>query len=205
MHLSYHLSFGGRREESQPKRRNGFRKHAIQSWLFGSAWLLLALTGCGSGPGTPDSRGGASSSAGKRPAATAATTALASTNTNSVASIPRSVFQSDLQSGRDPFFPGASRAPAQAAGTTAAQRLPTLSYLKLLGIRPGTTRPMALINKTSLAPGEEGNVSIVFTNELSKAEVQKINVRCLEIRRDSVLISIAGEGGVKELRIAQGK
>jgi hypothetical protein len=83
--------------------------------------------------------------------------------------------------------------------------MPAISYLKLVGIRPGTIRPMALINKTPLAPGEEGDVSIVVSNQMSKAEVHKINVRCLEVRQDSVLIKIAGENGVKELRLAQQK
>jgi hypothetical protein len=64
---------------------------------------------------------------------------------------------------------------------------------------------MALINRTVLAPGEQADVSIVVSNQFSKAEIQKVNVRCLEVRRDSVLISIAGEQGVKELRMAQAK
>jgi hypothetical protein len=83
--------------------------------------------------------------------------------------------------------------------------MPPSSYLKLVGIRPGTTRPMALINRTALGPGEEASVSIVLSNQLPKLEVQKVNVRCLAIRRDSVLISIEGEEGVKELHLAQAK
>ena len=84
-------------------------------------------------------------------------------------------------------------------------RQPAVSYLKLVGIRPGPTRPLALINRTPFGLGEERDVAIVLTNQMSKAEVQKISVRCLEIRRDSVVIKIAGEHGVKELRLAQAK
>jgi hypothetical protein len=80
-----------------------------------------------------------------------------------------------------------------------------VSYLRLAGIRSGTHRPMALINKTPMAAGEQRDVSIVISNQLSKAEVQKINVRCLEIRSDSVLVQIGGDSDVKELRFAQGK
>ena len=66
-------------------------------------------------------------------------------------------------------------------------------------------RGSSLINRTPFAPGEEGPVSIVLSNQVNKAETQKISIQCLEIRRDSVLISIAGEDGVKELRMAQAK
>ena len=48
--------------------------------------------------------------------------------------------------------------------------LPLVSYLKLLGIRPGTARPMALINRSPFAQGESGDVVIVMTNQASKTE-----------------------------------
>ncbi|MFO1500681.1 MAG: hypothetical protein U1G07_20235 [Verrucomicrobiota bacterium] len=64
---------------------------------------------------------------------------------------------------------------------------------------------MALINRTPLAQGEEADVSVVIPNPSSKPEVQKVAIRCVEVRRHSVLISIAGEQGVKELRMAQAK
>ena len=125
-------------------------------------------------------------------------------STNAVAPVPKSVFQLGAQSGRDPFFPDSTRGTAKTEGALAS-RLPLVSYLKLVGIRPGTTRPMALINRTAFAPREEGDVSIVVSNQFGKAEVQKINIRCLEIRRDAVIISIPGEEGSKELRMAPGK
>ncbi len=84
-------------------------------------------------------------------------------------------------------------------------QVPLVSHIKLFGIRPGTDRPMALINRTPFAPGEEGDVTVVIGSESNRPEIQKVNIRCLEIRRDSVLISIAGEVGVKELRMAQAK
>jgi hypothetical protein len=114
------------------------------------------------------------------------------------------LFHLDPKFGRDPFFPG-SRLGPDGADESMAVRLPLVSYLKLLGIRPGTTRPMALINRSPFAQGESGDVVIVVTNQASRTELQKVNVHCLEIRRDSVLISIAGEQGVKELRMAQAR
>ena len=46
---------------------------------------------------------------------------------------------------------------------------------------------------------------IVVSNQTSQVQMHKINLRCLEIRHDSVLISITGEDGVKELRMASRK
>lgn len=181
------------------------KKCRLRTWRVLGALALtctsLGLAGCGGSPG---------------PAATPAgnpriSSAAASTNgiaggTNTVALVPQSVFHIDPRFGKDPFFPGASRSVAKAAGAAPAPvLLPLVSYLKLAGVRPGTRRPMALINSTSFSPGEEGKVSIVVSNQLSQAEVQKLNIRCLEIRPDSVLITIAGEAGVKELRFVQGK
>lgn len=127
----------------------------------------------------------------------------AAVKTNADLPLIQSVFHSGPDAGRNPFFPNLSRA-RTASDTVQPAMLPVASYLKLVGLRAGTERPMALINRTPFAPGEEAAVSIVVTNGLSKREVQKINIRCLEIRRDSVLITIAGEDGVKELRLARG-
>jgi hypothetical protein len=164
-----------------------------------AAVAALTLAGCSSGPSATPSGGAAPT----QPKAGTASNPVGDSRTNSLAAVPKSTFHIEPQFGRDPFFPGASRSPKAAAAP--ATRLPTVSYLKLVGIRPGTKRPMALINRTALALGEEGDVAIVVPNQQSTPEVQKISIRCLEIRPDSVLISIAGEEGVKELRLAQAK
>jgi hypothetical protein len=172
-------------------------------WLaLAAALISMALAGCGSSP-TVSAQGpglSAKSTAGKPAAGLSA-----AASTNALASTVQSVFQADLPSGRDPFFPGASRSSAKAAQSEPVSQLPASAYLKLVGLRSGTARPMALINRTTFAPGEESDVSIVVSNQFSKPEVQKVSIRCLEIRPDSVLISIAGEQGQKELRMAQGK
>ena len=168
---------------------------------LGLGVLLLVLCGCGSDPVTSAS---AKTTAGMGAGAAAGSAPGGSGATNNAALTAKSVFHNTLQSGRDPFFPDSRRSAAQALDA-APVRLPTISYLKLAGIRAGTSRPMALINRTPFAPGEERDVAIILTNAMSKAEVQKVSVRLLEIRRDSVTIKIGGEHGVKELRLAQPK
>jgi hypothetical protein len=167
--------------------------------LLGLSLFLLALCGCGSDPATPASAKsavGLGAGAGGAPGGGAA-------STNSTP-IVKSVFHNTPQSGRDPFFPDSRRSMAQAV-EVAQVRLPTISYLKLAGIRAGTARPMALINRTPIAPGEEKDVAITVTNAMNKAELQKVSVRLMEIRHDSVTIKIAGEHGLKELHLAQAK
>ncbi len=174
----------------------------LTPWLAGplaSVLLGVALTGCG-----PDSAGTGpqlprAASSGRAAAAQPPVVA-----TNAIAAVPKSVFQADLPSGRDPFYPGASRGQTK-NGVAAAPQLPLANYLKLVGIRPGTTRPLALINRTTFAPGEEGEVSVVVPNTLGHPEVQRVNVRCLEIRRDCVVVSIAGEEGTRELHMGEPK
>jgi len=166
------------------------------------AVFALTLVGCSSNP-SPTPAASSPNPGIAKPGATPNSSATDSAAGKMVATTHKSVFHVDPQFGRDPFFPGSSRATAKADAPTA--RLPLISYLKLVGIRPGTTRPMALINRTALGPGEEASVSIVVSNQPSKLEMQKVNVKCVEIRRESVLISIDGEEGVKELRLAQAK
>jgi hypothetical protein len=167
----------------------------------GLGLLLLALCGCGSDPATPAS---AKSTAGLAAGASVGGLSGGTGATNNSALAVRSVFHNTPQSGRDPFFPDSRRSLAQSV-EAAPIRMPTISYLKLTGIRASTSRPMALINRTCIAPGEERDVAIVVTNAMSKAEIQKVSVRCMEIRHDSVVIKIGGEHGVKELRLAQAR
>jgi hypothetical protein len=167
-----------------------------------AALASFLLTGCGAEPAVASiPKSGMQS--GARAVASMGPQASAAVKTNADSALIQSVFHSGPNAGRNPFFPNLSRARTASEAVQPAI-LPVLSYLKLVGLRSGTARPLALINRTPFAPGEEADVTIVVTNALNKPEVQKINIRCLEIRRDSVLITIAGEEGVKELRLAQG-
>jgi hypothetical protein len=162
---------------------------------------MLVLLGCGSDkPAAAKQGSGVAAKAGAAPAAS-----VAPANPSNAVAIVKSTFHTDPKFGRDPFFPGSRRDTGGSADGGSMAQLPLISYLKLFGIWPGTTRPMALINRSSFMQGESGDVSIVTTNQVNRPEAHKINIRCLEIRHDSVLISIAGEQGVKELRMAQAR
>ncbi len=188
-------------------------------WIFGTAnrrrapLLTLAiaglgalgtllLAGCGAEPAIASIPKAGQTAA--KAVASLSNSAAEMTKTNADAPAIPSVFHSGPDAGRNPFFPNLSRTKA-AADEAQSVMLPAISYLRLVGLRPGTARPLALINRTPLAPGEEAAVPILVTNALNKVEVQKLNVRCVAIRRSSVLVSIAGEEGVKELHLAHGK
>lgn len=120
------------------------------------------------------------------------------------APIPRSVFSAAITDGRDPFFPDSVRRLPQmvsAAPTTktTARPLPSSDLLKLSGLYPSGDRPLALINRTPMSPGEEAKVSVVVKDGPGGPESRKLLVRCLEVRPTSVVISVEGEPGTKEL------
>lgn len=118
----------------------------------------------------------------------------------------KAVFERPLGS-KDPFFPNSSRLPRIATdgrATNQAPRLPLSAYVKLTGIRPSKTRPIAVINQTLFEPGERGDVTVSIPGSSGATEVQKVRIRCHEIREDSVVVSIEGEPGLKELRQAPG-
>lgn len=167
-----------------------------------AALASLLLAGCGAEPAIASIPKAGNTAA--KTVATLANQASEVTKTSADDPAIRSVFHSGPEAGRDPFYPNLSRTKA-ATDSDQPVMLPAVSYLRLVGLRSGTTRPLALINRTSLAPGDEASVPILVTNALNKVEMQKISVRCVAIRRNSVLISIAGEEGVKELHLAHGR
>ncbi len=121
------------------------------------------------------------------------------------APIPRSAFSAAITDGRDPFFPDSVRRLPQmalttpAAAKTTARPLPSSDLLKLSGLYPSGDRPLALINRTPMSPGEQAKVSVVVKDGPGGPESRKLLVRCLEVRPTSVVISVEGEPGTKEL------
>lgn len=103
---------------------------------------------------------------------------------------PKSVFQDDLKNGKDPFFPRSTRRSPKTPETTAVA-VP-LVQLFLKGITGPPQRRFALINNQTLSAGETASVRV--------AQGQ-IKVHCLEIRADSVLISVEGNPEQKELKL----
>lgn len=114
-----------------------------------------------------------------------------STNTIDIAS-RKSVFQDDLKNGRDPFFPrSARRGPKITATEIAAPR----AHLVLKGITGAANRRFALINNQTLSAGETASVRI------TDGQVQ---VHCLEIREDSVLVTVEGNPEQTVLKLRGG-
>jgi len=68
------------------------------------------------------------------------------------------------------------------------------SRLKLNGIAFGTTTSLAVINGKSLQEGQSAKIIL---------NPRILNVRCLKIRKDSVLISIDGEDQPRVLRLSR--
>jgi hypothetical protein len=167
--------------------------------------VLLTLAGCERSQGSSTGTQAPSSVAAPGQRASAFS---ASTNRSLWTEAPvRALFATALDAGKDPFFPNSPRRKTRSEEASTdpvpETRLPASSYLKLNGLWPSKTRPLALINKTSFAPGERGEISFVAQVQ-NKPEIRKVQVRVLEIRQRSVLVSVDGEPGTKELRLPDG-
>ena len=114
----------------------------------------------------------------------------ATESTNAVAVVRKSLFQDDLKSGKDPFFPRSTRRGPKTPELTAVAT--PLVNLVLKGITGPPKRRFALINNQTLSAGETASVRVANG---------QIKVHCLEIRDDSVLISVEGNPEQKELRL----
>jgi hypothetical protein len=120
----------------------------------------------------------------------------------SVKPVAASVFVDRHDFGRDPFFSESSRrGQARGGACLEAEQVSAGALIKLAGIWPRATRPLALINETSFAPGETAEVTVQAPAGRQGAETRKVIVQCLEIRADSVLIRVEGEPGTRELQM----
>ena len=110
---------------------------------------------------------------------------------------PRSVFEDNPNTGKDPFFPKSTRRRQEIVRAVATNAPPTLpsAELALKGISGSKSQPLALINTTTVGLGEKAEV---------KCGQQAIMLRCLEIRDRSVLIEIVATGELRELRLREG-
>ena len=110
--------------------------------------------------------------------------------------IPKSIFVSEGDVGKDPFFPNSTRmkrrAPEDTVKKPAPQDLSQLLALK--GITGPPEKRIALINNVPFAKDEEGEV---------KAGNGKVKIRVLEIGDKSVTVSIAGTAAPKELLLQE--
>jgi hypothetical protein len=100
--------------------------------------------------------------------------------------IPQSLFVSEGELGRDPFFPNSARLHKKAAedpGKSQPVRLDFSRLLRLTGITGGA-KPIANINNLTFAVGEEQEVKI---------EGGKVKIRVVEIREKSVTVSVENQ------------
>lgn len=106
---------------------------------------------------------------------------------------PVSVFTmpQNPKQGRDPFFPNSTRLAATMQPTNAPSETTDLNLaLTLQGISGQTGRRLAIINGRTLAENEAVDIAVGS---------MRVNVRCIEIRADSVVIEAANVR--RELRL----
>ncbi len=109
-----------------------------------------------------------------------ASSSSANTGTNAFTSV--FIVPTSPKQGRNPFFPNAAvRGPVQVASKTAAA---DTTAIVLNGIT-SPPRRTAMINGRTFEPGEDGEVKLSTGG--------KIEIRCLDIKDDSVVIMVAGQ------------
>ena len=104
--------------------------------------------------------------------------------TGDAANTFKSTFANDVAYGKDPFFPRSTRREAKAP---APVELPPVELaidgLELRGMSGNGPARLAIINNRTFAVGEELTVKI---------RDQKIPVKCVEIRENSVVVNVGG-------------
>jgi len=104
---------------------------------------------------------------------------------------PKSEFEE--RGGKDPFFPNRVITPITI--TVAPIASEASRFLVLNGILGTTSKPLVTINGRPFEAGEEGEVI---------TPAGKLKIRCIEIRKDSVMVEIITSGERKELRLRGG-
>jgi hypothetical protein len=150
--------------------------------------------------------------AGKAPAGKAAPAKA----TNAPVVIPKSVFVSDIKTGKDPFFPETERGkppkpkptPTQAnAATNAAPvkpkfiKPPVWDFISYKGNIGGIVLISTTVKTYDFLPGEELTVRVPDPVDETTTVEKKVRMKLVEIRGDSVVISIEGESETKELKL----
>jgi len=119
--------------------------------------------------------------------------ANAATQTNetvTASTVRKSVFEDNLKSGKDPFYPKSTRRGAKPV--IDAKTAAPVVQLSLKGISGPANRRFALINNQPLAAGEDAYVRVPGG---------QVKVHCWEIREDSAVVSVEGDPVKKELRL----
>jgi len=93
-----------------------------------------------------------------------------------------SVFIDDPSFGKDPFFPESTRRKVTPTNGSEVVRVPTAS-LELKGLSGPEHRRLAIINNYTFGVGEEYDIRL---------DDKSVKVRCLQIRDDSVVVTVGG-------------
>jgi hypothetical protein len=96
------------------------------------------------------------------------------------AAIPQSIFESSPPAGKDPFFPNSTRGPKITKAEPVVVRIPEIS---LKGITGTVAKRLCILNNRTFEVGETAEM---------KVSGQSINVKCLEIKTKSVVVTING-------------
>ena len=124
------------------------------------------------------------------PPKAAVTTAKTNAAPHEEEGFPKSEF--DERGGKDPFFPLRTLA----RGDLKPDPNKDVCHLLVLkGISGPPNRRLAIINNQTLEAGEKREVTTT---------AGKVEIRCLEIREDSVVIECPNQGGRKELKLRDG-
>jgi hypothetical protein len=103
---------------------------------------------------------------------------------------PKSEF--DERAGKDPFFPHRVLIPMT---TTDPKPSEAGRLLVLNGVSGTKDQPLAMVNSYTFGVGDVAEVTTA---------AGKLKIRCLEIRKDSIMIEIMNSGERKELRLRGG-
>jgi len=108
---------------------------------------------------------------------------------------PKSEFIDDVEFGKDPFFPASIRRPKVLVKTPDVEppRAMVPDYVVLKGITAFQGRKLAIINNYTVGEGEEF---------VLKTRGQPIQIKCVEIKEKSAVVSV--NGATKEIPLRAG-
>lgn len=113
--------------------------------------------------------------------------------------IPKSHFASQLEGGKDPFYPTSARfepkpPPSKPGG--GGKVVPVVPDLKINGFSGNASRPLAIINNVTFGVGDEQAVT---------SSAGRTQVRCIEIRTEDQAVVIEINGQRRELKFEDRK
>ncbi len=164
----------------------GYGVHA----LCGMILSLVLASGCGRKPAPPPPPSA-------KPQAQASKAAPATNDVSDTTSNQYSSVFEDLppKAGKDPFYPTSHRRDPVESVQSSADAPPAEPVLVCKAIVHSSRYSQAVINNQALGEGEQGTVVLPGG--------RKIQVKCVQIGDDFVLVQIVGESETKRLTLAE--